>query len=155
MPNTLIAAAVISPTQGRSLNILGHQVRLVLGQQHTGGKSYVMEVVTPGGHGIPPHVHTVEDEVIQVLEGDYEVLLGDQVHLASAGATLHFPVGVVHAFKNTGKSPGRTLWFVSPGSNFEMFFDKLDALPQNGPPDMGLIAGIFAEHGMTILTPGA
>jgi quercetin dioxygenase-like cupin family protein len=144
-------ATVIQSGQGRKLNVLGHTVTIKLAQQTTEGDYYVFEVVTPPGHGIPPHVHSQEDELIQVLDGEYEVQLGEKTYQAKVGAMIHFPRYIPHAFRNIGPEPGTTLWTVIPGSNFEKFFEELGALPADGPPDMAKLAGIFSRYHMEIL----
>jgi hypothetical protein len=63
---------------------------------------------------------------------------------------VHFPRYVPHGFRNVGAKPGKTLWTVIPGANFEEFFEELDALP-DGPPDLKKVAAIFAKYGMEIL----
>jgi quercetin dioxygenase-like cupin family protein len=146
------AATVVQSGQGRPLNILGHAVTIKLAQQETDGNYYVFEVVTPPGHGIPPHVHSREDEIIQVIEGEYEILLGEQTYQAKPGATLHFPRHIPHGFRNVGSTPGTTFWTVIPGANFEQFFEELGALPA-GPPDMAKVVAIFGKYGMEVLPP--
>ncbi|MBI1878422.1 MAG: cupin domain-containing protein [Chloroflexi bacterium] len=146
-------ATVIQSSEGRKLNVLGHAITIKLAQRETEGDYYIFEVVTPPGHGIPPHVHSKEDEIIQVLEGEYEVLLGEKTYQARAGATLHFPRTIPHAFRNVGATLGTTLWTVIPGANFEQFFEELGALPAGGPPDMAKVVAIFAKYGMEVLPP--
>ncbi|MBE7472926.1 MAG: cupin domain-containing protein [Anaerolineae bacterium] len=144
-------ATVIQSGQGRKMNVLGHAVTLKLTEQETQGTYYVFELVTPPGHGIPPHVHKNEDEVIQVVEGEYEIQLGEQTYQAKAGAVIHFPRSIAHAFRNAGSKPGTTVWTVIPGANFEKFFEELGALPAGGPPDMARVAAIFSKYEIELL----
>lgn len=146
-------ALVVGNGRGRKLNILGHDVTVKLSLQETNGEYYVFEVITPPGHGIPPHVHQKEDEIIEVVEGEYGVRLGNEMFQAGAGDILHFPRTIPHAFQNVGNTPGKTLWTVIPGENFEQFFEELGALPTDGPPDMELVVAIFARYGMEVLPP--
>ena len=66
-------ASVVAPKAGRPLNILGHSVTIKIARHESEGNYYVFEVATPPGHGIPPHVHDREDELIYVLEGEFEL----------------------------------------------------------------------------------
>ena len=152
MQTTNQKATVATKGQGRKFNVLGHSVTSVLAKQNTDGNYYVFEVVTPPGHGIPPHVHDREDELIYVLEGEFGIMLGDKQFKANAGDEIFFPRHIPHAFQNTGSKAGKTLWTVVPGGNFEEFFEKLGALPA-GEPDMKVVAEIFAAYGMKILIP--
>jgi quercetin dioxygenase-like cupin family protein len=147
-------ARVVMPTEGKTMNVLGHTAIVKLGRDETNGDYYVFEVVSPPGLGIPPHVHQHEDEVIFITEGEYAIVLGAEVFTAKAGATLHFPRGTPHGFQNVGATPGKTLWQVTPGANFEPFFDELGALPP-GPPDLAYVAALFGRYGMEILPPPA
>jgi quercetin dioxygenase-like cupin family protein len=144
---------IILTGQGRKMNVLGHEITLKLSSQETGGEYYVFQVTTPPGHSIPPHVHQNEDEVIEVVEGEFEFQLGDQVKQGGVGAIVHFPRYVPHGFRNIGSKSGRTLWTVMPGSNFEQFFEEISALPANEPPDMGQVVAIFGKYGMEVLPP--
>ena len=145
-------ATVATNGQGRKFNVLGHSITNVLAKQNTDGNYYVFEVVTPPGHGIPPHVHDREDELIYVLEGEFGIMLGDKQFQAKSGDEIFFPRHIPHAFQNTGSKAGKTLWTVVPGGNFEEFFEKLEALPA-GEPDLKIVAEIFAAYGMKILIP--
>lgn len=145
-----LTATVTQPGVGRRLNILGHSATVKLHRNETEGHYYVMEVITPPGMGIPPHVHEREDEMIYVLEGEFMVMLGDQNIPAIPGTEIFFPRHTPHAFQNIGKTPGKTLWTIVPGGNFEDFFEELNELPA-GPPDMGKVIEIFANYGMTVL----
>jgi quercetin dioxygenase-like cupin family protein len=152
MPIQSKQATITFGGEGRPLNILGHRVTVLLSKAETNGDGYVFAVSTPAGHSIPPHVHEREDEYIYVAEGTFEIFLNGRTHEAGAGSLLHFPRYIPHGFRNIGATPGKTIWTVTPGANFETFFDELDALPP-GPPDMQQVVGIFAKYGMEVLPP--
>lgn len=154
MQNTILKGAVIPAGEGKTFNLLGHAITTVFTKQTTEGHYYVFEVVTPPGFGLPPHIHEHEDELIHVLEGELEIILGDEKILAKAGDHILFPRQVVHAFQNPGSKAAKAVFTVVPGGNFEDFFNKLAALPP-GPPDMPKIIAIFAEYGMEIILPQA
>jgi quercetin dioxygenase-like cupin family protein len=145
-------ATVITSNSGKNFNVLGHAVNSILTSETSDGNYYVFEVTTPPGLGIPPHVHDREDELIYVLEGEFEIMLGDKKFKAKAGDEIFFPRHTPHAFQNIGSKAGKTLWTVVPGANFEEFFEKLGALPI-GEPDMKIVFNIFSEYGMKILIP--
>ncbi len=145
-------AKLFAAGSGRKFNVLGHSVTVILSKEDSAGNYYVFECITPPGHGIPPHVHEREDELISILEGEFEVMLGDKICKANAGDEVFFPRHIPHSFQNVGSKAGKTRWTVVPGGNFEEFFDKLGALPA-GPPDLQKVAVIFATFGMKILIP--
>ncbi len=145
-------ATVATAGQGKKFNVLGHSITALLSKLNTDGNYYVFECITPPGHGIPPHVHDREDEIISIVEGEYSVVIGDKRFHAKKGDICYFPKHIPHSFQNIGTKAGITLWTVIPGANFEEFFDKLAALPA-GEPDLEMVASIFAEYGMKILVP--
>jgi len=149
MPATK-SATVVAATKGKRFHVLGHDIRATLTAAQTRGEYYTFECVTPSGVGIPPHVHASEDEVIQITDGEFEVMLDGRLQRANPGSLLHFPRRIPHSFANVGATTGKTLWTVIPGSGFEKFFDELGALPK-GPPDLDKVAEIFARYGMEIL----
>jgi quercetin dioxygenase-like cupin family protein len=142
---------LIPATAGRRLPVLGSDITVKLNSAQTAGSAYVFESVSPPGAGVPPHVHEQEDELLTVLEGEVEVLLDGNRSTASAGAVASFPRGVPHAFTNTGERPARIFWVVTPGENFEKFFDDASKLPSDAPPDLGRIGAISSRYGITIL----
>lgn len=146
-------ALVIQSGQGKKMHVLGNDVTVTLSSQETGGDYYTFEVVTPPGVGVPPHVHQHEDEIIYILEGEFEFQIGDQTHQVEAGALVHFVRHVPHAFRNIGSKAARTLWTIIPGASFEKFFDELGSLPADGPPDMAKVAEIFGRYDIEILPP--
>lgn len=143
-------AIVIPRLEGRPLHVIGNEVTQKLTMDETGGAYYVFEAVTPPGGGVPPHVHQHEDEVIYVLGGEYEFMLGSKKFKATAGAVINFPRRVPHAFTNCGVQPGKTLWHVIPGTAFEQFFNELGGLPA-GPPDMAQVAAIFGKYDIELV----
>ncbi|NJM41434.1 MAG: cupin domain-containing protein [Anaerolineae bacterium] len=145
-------AFVILPGEGQQLNELGHTAIEKVCSADTGGAYYAFEVISPAGIGIPPHVHSREDEVIYIIEGDYEVFLGGKVFRAGPGSVLNFARGTPHGFQNVGSTAGRTMWVVTPGASFEQFFHELAQVPP-GPPDLQMIGALFGKYGMDVLPP--
>jgi quercetin dioxygenase-like cupin family protein len=143
---------VVSQSQGKQFDVLGHAVTMQIARRESAGHYYVFSLTTPPGHGIPPHVHEREDELIHVVAGTFLIALGDRQYTAGPGDQIFFPRHVPHAFQNIGSTAGQTVWTVVPGGNFEAFFERLGALPP-GPPDPQQVSAIFAEFGMTILAP--
>jgi quercetin dioxygenase-like cupin family protein len=146
---TLSAAGIIRRQQGKKMNVVGHEATIKLGSGECNG-NYVFEVVSPAGMGIPPHVHENEDEFIYVLSGEFEIFLDGKVSIAKSGDWLSFTRGTPHGFTNVGSLPGKTLWFVSPGENFEAFFNELGSLPE-GAPDMERLSRLFGDYGLPLL----
>ena len=140
---------VVSSKEGTKFNIMGHMVTVKL-HSWDGNDNYVFGMISPPGSGIPPHVHKKEDEVIYILEGEFEVMVGGEVFKATAGDCLNFVRNISHAYTNTGTTDAKTFWYVSPGRSFEEFFGKLSQFPP-GPPDMEKLNNLCEKHGMKFL----
>lgn len=151
MENTERKALILSAMQGRKLHVIGHDISLKLSSQETGGNCYVFEAMSPPGFGVPPHVHQHEDEIGYIIEGEYEIYLDGMVSIVTAGATLNFSRHISHGFRNVGKQSGRVLFFVTPGVNFEKFFNELSSLPANIPPDLEKVAEIFKRYNIELI----
>ena len=54
------------------------------------------------GLGAPTHLHAVE-EVLEVVSGQADVWVGDEVTSAGPNVSVLVPAGVLHGFKNTGE----------------------------------------------------
>jgi quercetin dioxygenase-like cupin family protein len=128
---------------------MGHEVTVKL-HSSDANDSLIFELISPPGAGIPLHVHSLEDEFIYILEGEFEVTLGEETFKAVAGDQLNFIRNIPHGYTNTGTIPTRTLWFVSPGKNQEHFFNELKNFPP-GPPDLARIAKLNEAHGQKLL----
>jgi mannose-6-phosphate isomerase-like protein (cupin superfamily) len=72
------------------------------------------------GYGPPLHVHTREDEVIYVLEGQIRFSVGDDEFVAGPGTWVWQPRGVPHSFKVESES-ARALIIFTPGGGERMF----------------------------------
>jgi len=136
--------------EGKKLNILGHTAYLKLQRPASKGQYYIMEVHTPPGLGIPPHMHDREEEMIYIIEGKYAITIGDQLYELNTGDHIFFPKHIPHAFQNVGDTTGRTLWTIVPGSNFEDFFEDLNELSTSPNPPMDKIISTFGQYGMQI-----
>jgi quercetin dioxygenase-like cupin family protein len=137
--------------EGKKLNILGHTAYLKLQRPTNKGLYYVMEVHTPPGVGIPPHMHDREEEMIYIIEGTFTIMLGDRHYELQAGDHIFFPKHIPHAFQNVGKNIGRTLWTIVPGSNFEDFFEDLNELSKIPELPMDKIISTFGQYGMQVM----
>jgi quercetin dioxygenase-like cupin family protein len=148
------APTVVCSGEGKKLLLTGHELTLKLTSRETGGESYVYEVVTPPGVGMPLHVHQIEDEIIQVIDGEFEVQIGDQTYKATSGSLIYFPRNIPHGFLNLGARPLRTLWTIIPGARYERFIEELSGLPPNSPSDMPEVREVFNKYGIEILSQG-
>jgi quercetin dioxygenase-like cupin family protein len=152
------SGAYVPPEGGDSVWLVGDRITVKLSSEDTGGAYSVAEEISPPQGGPPPHTHREEDEVLYVLEGEVEFLLGEDTIPAGAGSYVHAPRGALHTFKNVGTSPSRVLFVLSPGG-FEKFFLEAGkpategSSPPEGEPDVRRIVEIGQKYGMEIPPP--
>lgn len=140
---------VVLSGEGTKYNIMGHQVTVKFHSSEV-YDHFIFELVSPPGASIPPHVHSLEDEFIYLIDGEFEVTVGEEVFMARAGDQLNFIRNIPHAYTNTGTIPTKSIWFVNPGKNMEDFFNELKLYPP-GPPDMVRLTKLTQEHGQRFL----
>lgn len=154
-------AVYLGAGEGRAVRVLGELVAYKTTATQTGGAYSLFEVEVPPEAGPPPHVQHQEDESFYVLEGEFEILSGDETTNAGPGSLAYIPKGTLHAYKNVGRTSGRLLAIQTPGGLHERFFgeigeeaaDESSPHPKNAPPDIERIASIAAKYGIEIPPP--
>jgi quercetin dioxygenase-like cupin family protein len=125
----------------------------------TGGKLSVFRATMPEGFSPPRHIHTREDEVFLVLEGDVCFWIDGKLLLAGPGTTVFMPRGVPHTFRI--QSPSGTILGVMTPGEFEQLFRNLSvpaqerALPAPGtvPFDVPAVMVEQERLGTTVVGP--
>jgi quercetin dioxygenase-like cupin family protein len=116
------AAGYASPAgEGERIWIVGDTMTLKATGESTGGGLVLLENLTSPGGGPPPHIHTREAEYFYVLDGSFEIRVGEEVHILGPGGFAYVPPGTVHNFRNTADTPSRILVAFTP-SGMEGFF---------------------------------
>jgi quercetin dioxygenase-like cupin family protein len=105
-------------------NVLGHTYYL----KALGSRSFCFETFDPPGTFVPLHIHPGQDEFIYVLEGTFDLQLGDQKRQARPGDLVRMPMGIPHAYYNNSQAPTRALFWVSPAGRLKELFDQLHNL---------------------------
>jgi quercetin dioxygenase-like cupin family protein len=111
----------LEPGAGERIWIAGDTIWLKATSAETGGAYTLLEVIAAPGGGPPPHFHENEEETFYVLEGKFELLIGERLVRAEAGAFALVPRGTVHRFRCVDDRPGRILIVFTPGG-LEGFF---------------------------------
>jgi mannose-6-phosphate isomerase-like protein (cupin superfamily) len=103
---------------------IAHKVTAVA----SGGSIMIEEWGLPPGEMIPPHTHSREDECSFVLEGEMMCYVGGEIVLAKQGSCVIKPRGVSHAFYNSGAVTVRVMEILTPGGEFEGYFDEYEEI---------------------------
>lgn len=92
--------------------------------EDTGGAYSLTDSMVPPQGDPPPHIHHREDEAFRVLEGELEVLVGENKFKAGAGSFVHLPKVVLHSYQNVGTGPARLLTLMVP-AGLERFVEEV------------------------------
>jgi mannose-6-phosphate isomerase-like protein (cupin superfamily) len=118
--------------EGERIWIVGDTMTLKATGDTTGGSLVLLENLTAPGGGPPPHIHTREDEFWFVLDGTFEIRIGDEVHTVGSGGFAYAPRGAIHNFRNTAATPSRILVGFAPGGMDGFFRESGRAATNDG-----------------------
>jgi quercetin dioxygenase-like cupin family protein len=122
-----------APGEGERIWIVGDTMTLKATGDSTAGSLVLLENLTAPGGGPPPHIHTSDDEFFYVLDGAFEIRIGDEVHTLGPGGFAYVPRGTVHNFRNTADRPSRILVGFTPGGMEGFFRESGQPATDDGP----------------------
>ena len=120
-------AIIVTPEQALSIKPFGLDMKVLLTTEATGGAISVIQGWHKPGEGPPDHVHFNQEEVFFILEGTYELTVGDKTSTVGPGTIVFIPRNVVHRFKNVGDTTGRMLDWSLPGGQ-DLYFKAISDL---------------------------
>ena len=152
-------AVHIAEGEGKMLWVANELMTFKVSSEDTGGMYALTDsVVLPQGEA-PLHVHHREDEAFWVLEGELEILVGEDTFKAGAESFVHLPKGVPHTYKNVGTGPARFLTLIVP-AGLEKFFEEvgkpgtdLSSPPPFEEEDIERFLALAPRYGAEILSP--
>jgi uncharacterized cupin superfamily protein len=122
-----LAAGITLAGEGKTgtvWNVLGHRYFL----KAESSTCFCFETWDPPGTFVPLHIHPDQDEFIYVLEGMFDLRLGDAQAQARPGDLVRMPMGVPHAYYNNQSVASRALFWVTPARQLRALFDQLHDL---------------------------
>lgn len=152
----------VTADQGDHNFFLNHLATVKVGAGSSDSGLSLVEFVAPRGFGPPLHVHTEEDELMYVLDGEIRIDLDDgDSTVVSAGAAVALPHGVPHVWQVVSDT-ARFLTVNAGrrnGPSFDQFVIALgtptdpQALPDPVAIDPGHVAQVCAAHSIEVLGP--
>jgi quercetin dioxygenase-like cupin family protein len=121
LKETAAGARVLGAAEGERYWIAGDTLTFKATAADTGGAYTLIEILAAPGEGPPPHIHNNEDETFYVLDGRFEILVGERVIDAGPGTFALVLRGTVHRFRCVAERPSRILVMFTPGG-IEGFF---------------------------------
>jgi mannose-6-phosphate isomerase-like protein (cupin superfamily) len=98
----------------------------------------------------PLHVHSREDELFYIVEGEHIITVGNEERRLGPGDALFAPRGVPHAQRRVEPGVGRELIVLTPGG-FEEFFRELAEADRDGTLGPDAYAAASERAGITWL----
>jgi mannose-6-phosphate isomerase-like protein (cupin superfamily) len=127
----------------------GTTILLKTSSEDSGGAITVLEEGQPM-LDTPLHVHSKEDELFYILEGEHIVIRGEEEFRLGPGDAIFLPRGIPHAQRRVVPGEGRELVIYTPGG-FEQFFRDLSAADRAGRLGADAYAEASARAGITWL----
>jgi quercetin dioxygenase-like cupin family protein len=152
MSDMIPKVRLVSNEQGKRLNVLGDNQRILLTGEDTAGSYSLIENYNPSGASIPLHLHRNEDETFYVVSGEVDFQINGEIVRATAGTTVYMPRNAPHSFTVVGSEPAKMLIMLIP-AGLEKYFEELNQLPPGEPPDMEKVIQISADYGIEFLSP--
>jgi quercetin dioxygenase-like cupin family protein len=132
-PTTATEGYAVAAGEGDRIWIVADTMTLKATGESTGESLVLLENLTAPGGGPPPHFHTREDEFFYVIDGSFEIRIGDELHAVGPGGFAYVPRGTVHNFRNTADTPSRILVGFTPGGIEGFFRESGRPATDDGP----------------------
>tara|TARA_R110002012_G_scaffold321930_1_gene552450 strand:- start:31442 stop:31987 length:546 start_codon:yes stop_codon:yes gene_type:complete len=140
---------VVKDSEGDVLNVIGDiQTHKLVGSD-TGNQIVEWVDNVEPGVGIPPHVHTKEDEIFRVIKGQIEIMVDGKTTILNEGDIAFAPKKIPHSWKVVGTEKAKMITSAFP-AGIENMFKELAKLSA-GPPDFEKVSEICAKHGISFV----
>jgi quercetin dioxygenase-like cupin family protein len=119
--------------------VSGERITFRTTAAETDGELVAINLELPGGGRVPGrlHVHPVQEERFEVLEGTMRFTLGRKKVTAGPGEVVVVPAGVRHDFANAGTDDALVRVEVRPALKMERMFETAVRLAEEGRTMMG------------------
>ena len=146
---------VLGPDEGEAYWWLGSLTLNKVTRDATRGDMDIVDHRVPAGYSPPLHIHSAQDEVFYVIDGQFAIRCGDQHWQAGPGSLVFLPRQVAHGFTVSADGPGRTLLINAPAGFADVITElgvSASGLVLPGPevpvPDPEHVAAVSTAHGI-------
>jgi mannose-6-phosphate isomerase-like protein (cupin superfamily) len=113
--------------------VSGERITFRNTRSDTDGESLAIDLeLAAGGHVPGAHVHPIQEERFEILQGRMKFRKGWRTITAGPGDKVVVPPGVVHKFKNAGNETALLRVEVRPALRMEDLFETAVTLAQEG-----------------------
>jgi quercetin dioxygenase-like cupin family protein len=151
-----------APSLGLSQWENGNLTTNLAEKKDTNGAFFLVEAMLAPGTEPPPHLHTREDELFYVLEGEFDVYVGKEAFEVEAGECVFLPRFKPHAF--VIRSPRLHVLALFTPAGLEEAFRGMSTPAQRlelptgavtySTGDLKQTAQRLSDYGAHFLTPG-
>lgn len=132
----------------------GLEIHYVVDGVATGAASGMFELtIAPGARVPPAHSHSLNEEIVYVLEGVLSYAVDDDRRDLKAGEHMRTPRGSVHSFSNPHAETARALVVLTPDIGAQYFRDVAATVSRPGGPDPAAMREVMARYGLTVSAP--
>lgn len=142
--STKLEPRVVAPDEVQAIHPFGLNMKVLLKTEETDGVFSALLIEHEPGAIVPPHFHRKQEEYFCVIEGTYELQIGETTRTVGPGSVAFIPRNTLHTFKNVGQSVAKMLDWSIPGGQ-DRYFTKVDQLASGGGFTGDTVNQIHAE----------
>jgi mannose-6-phosphate isomerase-like protein (cupin superfamily) len=142
----------VPPDGSRSAEPTG-DITIKLSGADTGGAVAVLEVRTDPDFSTPVHLHHIENECFYVIEGEYEIRVGEEIFHLKPGCGVYAPRFIPHAINTVSQKGGKLIVVAQPAGDIEAFSVDLFKVVSSGTRDQAAIKATILKHAIEVLGP--
>src|ERR1700754_2483340 len=125
--------SMIAPGQTLENPVTGERFTFTETAATTAGELLAFDFALRPGGAVPiPHVHPIQTERFEVLEGTMRFRVGLRKVIAGPGDVVEVQPGIMHSFANPGEQEARLRVEIRPALAMERMFADVIALAQDG-----------------------
>ena len=123
----------ITPGQSLQNPVTGERFTFTHTASSTGGELLAFDLGLAVGGAVPiPHVHPIQTERFEILDGSVRFRIGLRTRVAEPGDVVEVAPGVVHSFANAGDDEARLHVEVRPALAMENMLAEVVAMAEAG-----------------------
>lgn len=109
----------VRKSESKLLDLPGRDVRVFIGTENLDSDHMTVGLteVAPETE-MTPHTHDDMEEIIFIIEGQGEAIVGDSVEKLEPFTAVKFPIGLSHVVKNQSKEIMRFVFCFNPPNDF-------------------------------------
>lgn len=113
--------------------VTGEALTFLQTAKDTNGEKLVFDLLLNPGSTVPmKHVHTMQDEIFEIVSGEVNIEVGKELKHLKAGDKAVMPKNIPHRWWNESSEEARLTVTFIPAHNTEDFFIQMFALASGG-----------------------